>query len=193
MNPDTVLIHQWPALPPLPAAGRPVLVRLATDGDRPVARQQLRSVLREILAPWSGLPVAELPLEETQQGPVWRGLLASETLGLSLSYAADEGWLALCRGGLVGVDAMEVAAFAEMTEVARLYLGPKVAASLAATADPAKMFARAWTDREAHLKCLKRTLMEWSPRDMLPPVDRFTVPLEDASGLVVAVAMVSTG
>ena len=188
MNLDEVLIYRWPELPPLPAAGRPVLVRVATDGNRPVARQQLRSVLREILGSWSGLAVVELPLRETERGPVWCGLLQGETLDVSLSYTADEGWLALCRGAAVGVDAMEITAFAEMTDVVRLYLGPEMADNLVKAADPAGAFAQAWTAREAQLKCLKRGLTEWSPLEILPPVEWFSLTLEDAAGRVVALA-----
>ena len=184
----SVLIYRWPELPPLPVTNRPVLVRVATDGNRPVARQQLRSVLRQILACWSGLAAAELPLQETERGPVWHGLLAGESLDISLSYTAAEGWLALCRGAAVGVDAMVIAAFAEMADVARLYLGPDAADSLAKAADPATLFAQAWTRREAELKCLKRGLTEWSRTEALPPVKRFAVTLADAPGLAVAVA-----
>ena len=183
-----VLICRWPQMPALPAAGRPVLVRVATDDIRVAARQQLRAVLREILAHWSGLAAEALPIAETERGPVWRGELAGESLDISLSYTAGGGWLALCRGAAVGVDAMVTCTFAEMADVARLYLGPEVADRLVKAADPDEAFARAWTAREAQLKCLKRGLTEWSPREILPPVEWSSVALEDAHGLVVALA-----
>ena len=190
MNLDGVLICRWPQMPALPAAGRPVLVRVATEGARAAARKQMRSVLREILAHWSGLATEALPIVETERGPVWQGLLAGESLDISFSYSAGGGWLALCRGAAVGVDAMEITAFAEMTDVARLYLGPEMADNLVKAADPAGAFAQDWTAREAQLKCLKRGLTEWSPWEILPPVKLFLVALADAPGLVVALATV---
>ena len=188
MNPGEVSIYHWPQMPALPPAGRSVLVRVSTDDTRAVARKQVRSALGKILANWSGLAAVELPLLETEQGPVWRGCLAGASLDISLSYAANEGWLALCRGAAVGVDAMVIGVFPEMVDVARLYLGPAVVDSLTQAADPAEGFAQAWTAREAYLKCLKRGLVEWSPAEILLPVEWFSVTLEDATGLVVAMA-----
>ena len=86
MNLDGVLICRWPQMPALPAAGRPVLVRVATEGARAAARKQMRSVLRALLAHWSGLATEALPIVETERGPVWQGLLAGESLDISFSY-----------------------------------------------------------------------------------------------------------
>jgi 4'-phosphopantetheinyl transferase len=119
-------------------------------------------VLRQVLAAWSGLPPGQLPLEETPRGPVWRGRLCGETLDISLSYATDEGWIGLIRGGWIGVDVTSVTPLAEAEAVARHYLGPSAAAGIRAAVNPARALASAWTERESRLKCLKQGLTEWS-------------------------------
>jgi 4'-phosphopantetheinyl transferase len=157
-----VLVCRWPEQPALPRRGRAVLVRVATAQARPAARRALREVLRQVLAAWSGLPAGQLPLEETPRGPIWRGQLRGETLDISLSYATDEGWIGLIRGGSIGVDVTSVAPLAEAEDVARYYLGPSAAADIRAAVNPARALASAWTERESRLKCLKQGLVEWS-------------------------------
>jgi 4'-phosphopantetheinyl transferase len=175
-------------MPGLPPAGRPVLVQVPVADSRPAARQQLRAVLGKILAHWSGLPTAKLPLVETSAGPAWHGALHGIPVAISFSYAPGSGWLALCRGAAVGVDAMVPEPFPEMADVARLYLGPKVADSLIQAADPGTAFARAWTRREASLKCFKRGLAEWFDGETLPPVT-FQELLPPSGRLLVTVAV----
>jgi len=159
---EPTLICHWPQQPALPPCGQAVLVRVVSPQPRWAARRELRAVLRQVLAAWSGLPPGQLPLEETPRGPIWRGQLRGETLDISLSYGTEEGWLGLIRGGWIGVDTMSVEPFAEAENVARYYLGPVAAAGIRKAADPARAFAAAWTQREARLKCLKRGLVEWT-------------------------------
>ncbi|HXF11100.1 MAG TPA: hypothetical protein VN625_09970 [Desulfuromonadaceae bacterium] len=157
-------IFQWPDLPSLPPVKQPVLVRLVTSGPRSAARQELRLALRQVLAAWSGLAPERLPLLETSRGPQWQGLLADESLDISLSYCDGEGWIGLIRGAVLGIDAMLVQPFAEAESVARHYLGKPVMERICASRDPAKAFASAWTGLEARLKCLKRELTEGEER-----------------------------
>lgn len=165
MNPPPQLIFQWPELPPLPPVGEPVLIRVATPASRPAARQELRAVLRRILAAWGGFaPESRLagPLDETPRGPRWQGLIAGHPLDISLSYCDGEGWIGLIRGGAIGVDVMAVQPVAEAEAVARHYLGPDALVSIRKSRQPAQAFALAWTQLEARLKCLKLELSEWN-------------------------------
>lgn len=149
-------------MPPLPPPGQPVLIRVATSPSRKVARQELRKVLRQILAAWSNLAPEQLPLRETLRGPVWPGQLGGHTLDISLSHAEGEGWIGLLRAGMIGVDAMKIQPVPEAEDVARHYLGGNALVAIQHSPDPAMEFAAAWTELEASLKCLKQELDEWS-------------------------------
>jgi len=152
----------WPQSPERPPRGRSVVVRVAVSRSRPAARSELRVVLRKVLAAWSGLQTDRLPLSETPRGPVWEGPLCGQKLDISLSYGPGEAWIGLRQGGAIGVDVMGIEPVSGADEVARDYLGPRVAEAIRQAARPAQVFALAWTDREARLKCLKRGLNEWS-------------------------------
>lgn len=156
------IIFHWPEMPPLPPVGQPVLIHVATAQLRQAARQQLRNVLRQVLAKWSGLLPEQLPLHETSHGPVWPGRLGEHTLDISLSYAECEGWIGLIRAGLIGVDAMQIQPITEAEAVARHYLGRTAVAAIQQSSNPTLAFAKAWTEWEARLKCLKQEPNEWS-------------------------------
>jgi 4'-phosphopantetheinyl transferase len=159
MNPT---IHIFPELPPLPPTGQPVLLRIPCTLLRPAARERARNVLQSLLSQWSGL--ASLPLQETASGPVWSGRLQGASLDISLSYGAGEIWIALLRGGAIGIDVMAPQAMEDAQAVAKLYLGETPANAICQSAEPEIVFAMAWTQREARLKCLKRGLSEWTPK-----------------------------
>ena len=99
----TALIYHWPAMPPLPPPGQPVLIRVATTQPHQTARQELRTALRQLLASWSRLSPERLPLCETAAGPVWPEPIGGHGLDISLSYADGEGWIGLIRGEWIGV------------------------------------------------------------------------------------------
>lgn len=155
-------IYRWPQPPVLPARGQPVLLRVATTSVHAAARLELRAALKTLLTAWSGLPTESLPLQETPQGPAWNGDLHGQPLDISLSYALRQGLIGLIRGGRIGVDVMVVKPFAEADEVAKHYLNSAVAPTLRQADKPASVFAAAWTQREARLKCLKQDLCQWS-------------------------------
>jgi len=138
-----------------------VLIRVGVSPVRQVARHEARSVLRAVLAAWSGVPHAQIRLTETSRGPAWQASLAGTPLDISLSYGAGETWIGLARGGRIGVDVMRIGPFAEAQTVARDYLGPAAADAIAQSPDSGRAFAAAWTKREAQLKCAKRGLTEW--------------------------------
>ena len=154
-------VCHWPDYSALPPPGEPVLIRIAVSPVRKVARLDVRSVLRIVLASWSGLPAAQLPLVETACGPVWRTGLPGMTLAISLTYGAGEAWMGLVRGGRIGVDVIRIESFAEAAAVARDYLVPAAVTAIAQARDPARAFAAAWTQQEARLKCAGCGLAEW--------------------------------
>ncbi len=162
MNPLEKSVFRWPQIPPLPPPNQAVLIRAATPPSWKAASLELRKVLRQVLAVWSGLLPEQLPLLETPRGPVWPGQFARQPLGISLSYCESEGWIGFFRGGAIGIDAMPAASIPEAEEIARLYLGPAAWAEIQRSQNPARAFALAWTNLEARLKCLKCELTEWA-------------------------------
>lgn len=161
MNVVPKIIFNWPEMPALPPSGRAVLIRVVTSQPRQAARQELRGVLRQVLATWSRLSPESLPLRETARGPVWLGQLGGHTLDISLSYAEGEGWIGLLRSGWIGVDAMKIQTIPEAENVARHYLATEIWEMIQQSADPATAFAVAWTELEARFKCFKQELIEW--------------------------------
>ena len=83
-------------------------------------------------------------------------------MDLSLSYAEGEAWIALRRGGRIGLDIIHLEAAPEAEAIAHTYFGPVGQATLRRSSDPVRDFALAWTQLEARCKCLKRGLAEWS-------------------------------
>jgi phosphopantetheinyl transferase len=162
MNAAQKNIFHWPEMPTLPPPGQPVLIRVATSQSRQAACQELRKVLRQILAAWSNLAPEQLPLRETSRGPVWPRQLGGHNLDISLSHAEGEGWIGLLRAGMIGVDAMKIQHVPEAEDVARHYLGEIALAGIQKSTNPALAFAAAWTELEARLKCLKLKLSECS-------------------------------
>ncbi len=181
--------QQKPPLPSLPPAGAPVLLRISVPADRSAARRLARTALREILAAWSGLDPAALPLEESPHGPVWRGQLGGQSLGISLSYAGGAVWIALRRGGRIGIDATPIHPMAEAEAVARIYLGPATLATIRAAPNPDRAFASAWTEREARLKCLGLELVEWTPERAQAEAICRCSPIDAGPTLAVTVAL----
>jgi phosphopantetheinyl transferase len=155
------LIWHWPEFPDLSRSGQPVLICVRTGSPRALARSEVRTVLRRVLAAWSQLPPDELPLRETPRGPVWEGLLQGDPLDLSLSYEEGEAWIGFRRGGFIGVDVMRLTAVPEAEPIARNYFDPAGWVALRDSPDPIRGFALAWTQLEARCKCLKRGLTEW--------------------------------
>jgi len=156
-------ICYWPECPDLPPPGRFVLICVRTSRRRPEALNEVRAVLRRILAQWSRLSPDGILLRETPSGPVWQSELQdTEGLDLSLSYEEGEAWIALSRGGLIGVDIMRLEAVPEAEAIAQIYFDPADQAALRQATDPIRDFALAWTQLEARCKCSKQGLTEWS-------------------------------
>ena len=137
------------------------MICVRTGLARAEVRSHARTVLREALAAWSHLPPDKLPLKETPRGPVWESELQGDTLNLSLSYEDGEAWIALRRGGFIGVDVMHLKLVEEAEAVAQTYFSPIIRAALRQSTDPIRDFALAWTQLEARCKCFKEELVEW--------------------------------
>jgi 4'-phosphopantetheinyl transferase len=155
-------IWHWPKFPELPPLGQFVLICVRTSGRRVEARKEVRAVLRQILAQWSHLSPDEIPLRETPCGPAWQSELQEHQLDLSLSYAEGEAWIAVRRGGIIGIDIMRLEPVPEAETIAQTYFGLADRSALRQSTDPVRDFALAWTQLEARGKCLKQGLTEWS-------------------------------
>jgi phosphopantetheinyl transferase len=191
MNITPKLIFHWPETPVLPPPGQAVLIRVVTAQSRQMARQKLRTALRQMLAPWSNISPEQLPLRETTSGPVWLGQLGGHNLDISLSYAEGEGWIGLIRAGLIGVDIMRIQRIPETEEVARHYLDPEVLKTIQQSTDPVLAFAAAWTALEARLKCLKQPLREASVTPALAMTKCAIQSMVQPDRLIVTVATIS--
>ena len=156
-----------------PAAGMVHVVGVRGQPDRATARRTIRSALLAALAEASGLPApsirlcgapGEAPYALLDDGRRSDG----RRILLSISHDGDVSVAALrLDGGFVGIDLMRVADVPDWQAVAHDYLGPACAAALARVPAPARTaaFARAWSEREARLKCLGMPLAEWRAGD----------------------------
>ena len=156
-----------------PAAGMVHVVGVRGQPDRATARRTIRSALLAALAEASGLPApsirlcgapGEAPYALLDDGRRSDG----RRILLSISHDGDVSVAALrLDGGFVGIDLMRVADIQDWQAVAHDYLGPACAAALARVPAPARAaaFARAWSEREARLKCLGMPLAEWRAGD----------------------------
>ncbi|MFS2024633.1 4-phosphopantetheinyl transferase [Massilia sp. CT11-137] len=130
--------------------------------DRATARRTIRAALLAALAEASGLSSSSIRLCGAPGVAPWALLDDGRRFALSISHDGDLSVAALrLDGGAVGIDVMQVADVPDWQAVARDYLGPAAAATLAGV--PA--FARAWSEREARLKCRGLALAEWGACD----------------------------
>jgi 4'-phosphopantetheinyl transferase len=150
---------------PAHAAARSVGVR--GQPDRATARRTIRAALLADLAHATGLHLARIRLGGAP-GEAPYALIDATRIPIAISHDGDLS-VAAWRpdGGRVGIDLMRVADVPDWQAVARDYLGPACAAALAGTPAQARpaAFARAWSAREARLKCLGLPLTEWRAED----------------------------
>ena len=139
-----------------------VRVAHAPGTDRPAARMAIRAALCASVADALGLKDVRV---DTLPGTAPRLIVDGKisTIGIAISHTESLSFAAWHAGARVGLDVMEVADVPDWRGVARDYLGPQVLARLDAVpaAGIAQAFARAWTAREASLKCLGLGLAEW--------------------------------
>jgi 4'-phosphopantetheinyl transferase len=165
------VVPEWSTCPALPMSGRhgaPVVLMVPTPETRlrTVARDLVRTALREFLAPLLDCTPAMVPLQ-TEPGNAPTLDLASHSVHLSISHEAGLSLAAIRTGGRVGVDLMRTtdAAMPDWKTMAHDYLGPDAAQRLQRidVSQRQLAFAQAWTQHEACLKCMGLHLQEWSP------------------------------
>lgn len=164
-------VHCWPGPVPAPQDGLLVLL-CDTAGQRPAgagrqrqaARGTVRLAVRTTLAALLGLQLDDIGID-TVPGAAPRVTVAGRpsTIGCSFSHEGTHALAAINLHGPVGVDFMHMQDIPDWQAVATDYLGPAVAAALGGLPDAerASAFIRAWTRREAALKCTGQQLSEW--------------------------------
>jgi len=181
-------LHWMPVPPAAPAGGKAAFVapaapcRLVADlevavigirgpTDRDQARHAIRAAIVEALAGLSGLPAQRIVLHAEPGEAPWALLDAPgaqpadrRRAWLAISHDDELSVAAISLHGPVGIDVTLVIDIPDWAPLARDYLGPQVAAALAALPAPVRpaALARAWSEREARLKYLGRELVEWS-------------------------------
>ena len=143
------------------------VIGIGGQADRDRAREAIRAAIVDALGQLSGLPPQRIVLHAEPGEAPWALLDApagQRRAWLAISHDGELSVAAICLHGAVGIDVTQIMDIPDWQPVARDYLGPEVAARLAALPAPARVpaFARAWTEREARLKCLGRELTEWS-------------------------------
>ena len=151
-----------------PSSAPVQVVGVRGQPDRAAARRTIRAALVAALAQATGLPSERIALCGAPGEAPYALLDGARRLSLAISHDGDLSVAALrLDGGAVGVDVMQVTEMPDWEAVARDYLGPACAAALAQvpTSARAAAFARAWSEREARLKCRGLPLGEWRAED----------------------------
>ncbi len=140
-------------------------VPVPAAAPRHEARRLVRLVVQARLGELFAMPAAAVQLFASPGQPV-RLAPPLAQVGVSFSHDAGLSLAAINQGGAVGVDLMCCPPpWDDLADLARDYLGPQLAATLAEMPATARQrtFAQAWTAHEASLKCLGLPLAEWSP------------------------------
>lgn len=165
---EPLAVSWWPG-PLAHARDGLLLVGVRGNGHRGEARLAIRRALREALAAMAHLPPEAVVIGS---GPgraptvAFAAPMRITAPGISISHDGTLSLAAINLRGPVGVDLMLEQDIPDWRAVAADYLGPAELARLAALPPQqrAGALARAWTGREARLKCLGLQLAEWSPR-----------------------------
>jgi 4'-phosphopantetheinyl transferase len=167
------------------------IVGVRNQPDRTTARRTIRAALLDALAEAAGVPPTSIRLCGAP-GEAPYALLDDHRISLSISHDGDVSAAALrLDGGAVGIDVMRVADIPDWHAVAHDYLGPACAAALARLPACARAaaFARAWSGREARLKCRGSPLAEWQAGDDARLAAFASWPLAVPAGYVGIVAL----
>jgi 4'-phosphopantetheinyl transferase len=173
---NILAVHTWPGPTPTPQDGLfallipttpstntlPGTAATAAAHRREAARLLLRRAAREALAAVLRVPAADITIT-SRPGQPPSILLANRPSSIGISFSHEEGYAlaAINLHGAIGVDLMRIQDIPDWQAVARDYLGPAAAAALQASDDRPRAFAKAWTRREAALKCHAQQLSEW--------------------------------
>ena len=172
---DLVDVHVWPQRMQLAVdelrsshAFTVISVLAPATTDRSIARDLIRTALRETLGVLLDQPAAAITLI-SHPGQAIRVDSPLARLQVSVSHMPGMSLIAIAKGAAIGVDAMHIDQGIEMTldwtGVALDYLGPELTALLQRTAPAQRSaaFAREWTRFEACLKYLGLAMTEWTP------------------------------
>lgn len=151
-------------------AGHPAehvcLVGVAGQAERNAARQAIRQAVRAALPALFGVDPGAIGMHAVSgQAPYAMVGAGTDARRVALAFSHDEALsvAAIGRDAAVGIDVMRIVEVPEWQALARDYLGPQAAGALAAQSPAARpaALARAWSEREARLKCLGRAIGEW--------------------------------
>jgi 4'-phosphopantetheinyl transferase len=149
------------------------LVGVAGQSEREAARRAIRSAVRAALAALLGIDPAavDLPAAGSAAGTAPYALVhdaaaprtAPRRIALAISHDEALSVAAIGLAGAVGIDVMCIADIPDWEALARDYLGPDAARTLAALDPSARpvALAQGWSEREARLKCVGLGLGEW--------------------------------
>ena len=164
------------------------LVGVAGPGERNAARQAIRQAVRAALPVLFGVGPRAIGMHAVSGSglaPYATVRTGSGERRVALAFSHDEALSVAAIGldGLVGIDVMRIVEIPDWQALARDYLGPGVAQGLAAQtpAERPAALARAWSEREARLKCLGRGIDEWQAGEEagLPPCRCLPLALPD--------------
>lgn len=178
---SAVSVKWWSTqVTPAPASACASAVGLAAPGvgvigvrgraDRDTARRTIRTALdaalRTALVERGGADATRVFLHaapgEAPFAIAGDGVTA-QRIALAISHDGSLSVAAFAFDGAVGIDVMQVVPVPDWEAMARDYLGPAVVQALAGlpACERDAAFARAWSEREARLKCLGLQLDEW--------------------------------
>lgn len=192
-------VHVWPVAPPTWTDGVCVIaVRTEAGPQRERPRQQIRQAVRAVLAELLNIASDTITLPDAAgsaprivfdqaRSEATSGVAPARDIGYSISHESGLSVAAINLHGAIGIDVLRVQDIADWQAVARDYLGPDVARTLAAL-DPtqrATALARAWTAREAALKCLGFALQEWTPAPLRCQISELILPVGYAGSMAI--------
>jgi hypothetical protein len=134
-----------------------VVVRFPQCPRSPEGRARARETIRQIIAEWADTPVS---LCETDNGPEVHQLVCGHRIFLSLSYAAEDAWVAIALDQRVGLDAVAIGDCEGWEDIAPVYLGEKTTGFIEKSNAPRRAFAHQWAALEARCKYAKMPLHE---------------------------------
>lgn len=164
---DAPITVAWPGAPIVAGPDGVYVLGVAGQPDRETARLRIRAALAAALATHCGVDPGRVALHSPEGAAPWAIAAldgAERRIALAISHDGELSVAAFrADGGAVGIDVSQIVSVPDWDAVARDYLGPAVAAQLAALPADARdaAFAQAWSEHEARLKCLGLQLDEW--------------------------------
>ena len=158
-------VFWWP-FSDLAAPDGVVVIGIEGDGDRPRARVRILEAIHDALLMLTG---ASVTLHGDAGAAPWALDAAGRRIGLSISHEGALSIAGIHLHGRIGVDMLHAQLPADALAVTLDYLGAAAAQALTAAAPDARpaLFAAAWTDHEARLKCLGIDMGEWNDNPAL--------------------------